>query len=96
MLKFWKNLKDELEYNMMTQKQLADSIKVSYNTFQSWITKDRLPNAEQAVKIAMALNTSVEYLVTGKHTQNTLAQNRHIITELKQKVDTLIDEYIVK
>ena len=96
MLKFWKNLKDELEYNMMTQKQLADSIKVSYNTFQSWITKDRLPNAEQAVKIAMALNTSVEYLVTGKQPQNTLAQSRHIITELKQKVDTLIAEYIAK
>ena len=89
-------MKDELEYNMMTQKQLADSIKVSYNTFQSWITKDRLPNAEQAVKIAMALNTSVEYLVTGKQPQNTLAQSRHIITELKQKVDTLIAEYIAK
>lgn len=96
MLKFWLNVKDELEYNMMTQKQLADSIKVSYNTFQSWITKDRLPNAEQAVKIAQVLNTSVEYLVTGKHPQNTLAKNRHIITELKRKIDNLIDEYLIQ
>ena len=34
---------------------------------QSWITKDRLPDAEQALKIAKQLNTSIEYLVTGKN-----------------------------
>ena len=50
----------------MTQKELAAAIQISYNTLQSWITKDRLPDAEQAVKIARKLNKNVEYLVEGK------------------------------
>lgn len=66
MLQFWQNVKDELEYNLKTQKELASAIGISYNTLQSWITKDRLPDVEQALKIAKNLNTSIEYLVTGK------------------------------
>ena len=52
MLQFWINVKNELEYNLITQKELASAIGISYNTLQSWITKDRLPDAEQALKIA--------------------------------------------
>lgn len=69
MLQFWQNVKEELEYNLITQKDLAATIGISYNTLQSWITKDRLPDAEQALKIAKELNTNVEYLVTGKNEQ---------------------------
>ena len=47
----------ELDYNLITQKELAEKIKISYNTLQSWITKDRLPDAEQALRIARELNT---------------------------------------
>ena len=67
MLQFWTNVKEELEYNLITQKELASAIGISYNTLQSWITKDRLPDAEQALKIAKQLNTAIEYLVTGKN-----------------------------
>ena len=67
MLQFWRNVKEELEYNLITQKELASAIGISYNTLQSWITKDRLPDAEQAYKIATELKTSIEYLVTGKN-----------------------------
>lgn len=59
-------MKDILDFNTISQKELAGKINESYNTLQSWINRDRLPNAEQAVKIAEALNTSVEFLVTGK------------------------------
>lgn len=65
MLAFWNNVKEELEYNMMSQKELAAKTDISYNTIQSWITKDRLPDTADAVKISKALNRSVEYLVTG-------------------------------
>lgn len=67
MLQFWQKVKEELDYNLITQKELAEKIGISYNTLQSWITKDRLPDAEQALKIAKQLNTSIEYLVTGKN-----------------------------
>ena len=52
----------------MSQKELAAMVKISYNTLQSWLTKDRLPDAADSVKIAKALDVSVEYLVTGKRT----------------------------
>ena len=94
MLQFWTNVKDELEYNAMTQKQLADLVEISYNTIQSWITKDRLPNAEQAVRIAKALSTSVEFLVTGEDSNNTNYETRHTILKIKQNVNKIVDEYL--
>jgi len=95
MLQFWTNVKDELEYNAMTQKQLADLVEISYNTIQSWITKDRLPNAEQTVKIARALKTTAEYLVTGVDSKNNNSETRHTVAEIKQKFNKIIDEYIM-
>ena len=65
MLAFWNNVKDELDYKLMSQKELAAATEISYNTIQSWITKDRLPDAADSVKIAKVLDVSVEYLVTG-------------------------------
>lgn len=94
MLQFWINVKNELEYNAMTQKQLADLVEVSYNTIQSWITKDRLPNADQAVKIAQALKTNVEYLVTGIDSKSSNSETRHTVTEIKQKFNKIVDEYL--
>ena len=67
MLSFWIRVRDRLDYFGLSQKELAGKIQESYNTLQSWINKDRLPNAAQAVKIAWALQTSVEFLVTGKN-----------------------------
>ena len=66
MLEFWNNIKEELDYKLWTQKELAAKTAISYNTLQSWITKDRLPDASDAVKIAEALEVTVEKLVTGK------------------------------
>ena len=77
MLDFWLRVKDKLDFQDATQKDLAEKIGESYNTLQSWINRDRLPNAEQSVKIASALNTSVEFLVTGK---NNKKKNNHAKT----------------
>ena len=90
MLEFWRNVKDELSYNLITQKELASAVGISYNTLQSWITKDRLPDAEQALKIAQTLNTSIEYLVTGK----TAAQKdiKPQVQDLLPKLKNLSDE----
>lgn len=65
MLQFWINVKNELDFRGLSQKELASCIGESYNTLQSWINRDRLPNVEQGVKIAKVLNTTVEYLVDG-------------------------------
>ena len=52
MLDFWLRVKDKLDFQDSTQRDLAQNINESYNTLQSWINRDRLPNEEQAVKIA--------------------------------------------
>ena len=83
MISFWKNVKDELEYQNLTQKELANAISESYNTLQTWIKNDRYPDARQAVNIAKILRTSVEFLVTGKDEKITANNDRAI--ELLEK-----------
>lgn len=90
MLQFWQNVKEELDYNLITQKELASAIGISYNTLQSWITKDRLPDAEQALKIAKELKTNIEYLLTGQtENQKGIKQN---LQEMIPKLNHLSDE----
>ena len=88
MLDFWVNVKELLDDNDFSQKELAAAINESYNTLQSWITKDRLPNAEQAVNIARVLKTSVEYLVTKKDLKFK-KDNSKTIALLEQAIESL-------
>ncbi len=88
MLDFWLRVKDILGYQDSTQKELAEKIGERYNTLQSWINRNRLPNAEQSVKIAVALNTSVEFLVTGK-SGHAAAKHAKTVKLLKDAIDQL-------
>ena len=88
MLDFWLRVKDILDYQNLTQKELAEKINEPYNTLQSWINRDRLPNAEQAVKIADALNTSVEFLVTGK-SSNKKTDHSKTVKLLEEAIENL-------
>lgn len=64
---FKENLKDELKYQGILVKELADKSGVPKGTIDHYLAeKNTAPIAENAVKIAQALNVSVEYLVTGK------------------------------
>lgn len=66
---FKENLKDELKYQGMLVKELADKSGIPKGTIDHYLAeKNTEPIAENAVKIANALNVSVEYLVTGKET----------------------------
>ena len=91
MLDFWVRVKDKLDFQDSTQRDLAQNINESYNTLQSWINRDRLPNAEQAVKIAEALNTSVEFLVTGK-SSNKKNDHSKTVKLLEQAIENLQKE----
>ncbi len=91
MLDFLLRVKEKLDYQELTQRDLAEKINESYNTLQSWINRNRLPNAEQAVKIADSLNTSVEFLVKGKSTNK---KNNHekTVKLLKEAIENLQKE----
>lgn len=63
-------LKDELRYQGILVKELADKTGIPKGTIDHYLAeKNTEPIAENAVKIAKALNVSVEYLVTGSSSE---------------------------
>lgn len=62
---FWNNVKNELSYKGITQKDLANMSNLNYRTLQNWIARNILPDIGDAIKIAKALNVSAEYLLEG-------------------------------
>lgn len=83
---FLERLKDELSYQGLTQKELSERTEISVNTIRGWFSKDLVPDVFNAVKVAKALNTSVEYLVTGINENKAEKE----LTELKAKLADLI------
>lgn len=60
--------------NLLTDKKikkvdLARSIDIPVTTIKGWI-QGRVPSADAAVKVAKYFDVSVEWLVTGKETDN--------------------------
>ena len=67
---FRENLKEELNYQDIQIKELAQRTGLSKNTIANYLTVNgNLPNIESAVKIAQALGVSVEFLVTGEEVE---------------------------
>ncbi|GHV91866.1 hypothetical protein AGMMS50268_23690 [Spirochaetia bacterium] len=63
---FWERLKIEIKERDTTQEWIAGKIEVPFGTFRKWLTRKTYPNLKQGVEIAGLLETSAEYLVTGK------------------------------
>ena len=64
---FKENLREEMKFQDVKQKELSEKTGISVNTLRNYINShDALPNIDSAVKIARALNTTVEELVEGR------------------------------
>ncbi len=75
---FKENLKSELDYKGLLVKELADKAGIKKQTLDNYLsTHNTIPNAELAVKIAKALGTTVEFLITGEQPQ-LLSQNNEL------------------
>ncbi|MDR2798493.1 MAG: helix-turn-helix domain-containing protein [Treponema sp.] len=63
---FAENLRSELDYQGLIVKQLAAKAGINIHTLNHYLSgKKSMPPADVAVKIAAALDVTVEYLVTG-------------------------------
>ena len=62
---FWNNVKFLLKEKKITQKQFSVMLDLPDRTIENWIGRNTIPDAITSVKIAKALNTTVEFLVTG-------------------------------
>jgi len=66
---FRENLRNELDFQGIVVKELSAKTKIPVSTLDCYLrTRHTAPSAENAVKIAQALQVSVEYLVIGEET----------------------------
>ena len=64
---FRKTLREELDYQGLTVKELSVKTAVAKGALDSYLGKqDSMPPADTAVRIAAALGVTVEYLVNGQ------------------------------
>lgn len=65
MIEFWERFETQIKTLSLTKKEVAASAGINYGTFVNYATNNRIPKTEEAVRIAKAIGTSVEYLVSG-------------------------------
>jgi transcriptional regulator with XRE-family HTH domain len=84
---FWDNVKTILSQNKILQKDFADKLGYNLSTLKNQMARNISPSVDEAVKIAQALNTTVEYLVTGEE----INKAQQELDTLKQKLKELIE-----
>jgi transcriptional regulator with XRE-family HTH domain len=89
MTDFSKRLRSEMEYIGLNRKEFAAKAGIKKRALDTYLGPEQAtPSADIAVKIASALNLSVEYLVTGKEYQqktdiSDYLQFRAVLDDLK-------------
>lgn len=90
---FRENLKEQIEYKGMIIKEVAAKTGISKRTIDTYVdSRAVIPNAEIAVKLAEALDTTVEYLVRGSDKKRTLdipKKERRNCDKYKKIIDDL-------
>ena len=62
---FWGRVKPLIKAHKMTLREFAEYIGVSPNTFNGWISKNRIPDTEIAYQMAIILGVTMNYLLGG-------------------------------
>ena len=76
---FKENLRNELDFQGLTVKELSVKTGIIKGTLDNYLgVRASIPPADIAVRIAKALNVSVEYLVTGKDEKNSAVSSEKI------------------
>lgn len=73
-MSFRENLRDEMEYQGLSARELAEKSGVGKRTIDNYLMSNpQEPGVYNAQKIAKALNVSVEFLVTGSEYKSPVA-----------------------
>lgn len=89
-LEFWNRLNDLIKGSGFTQDSLSEKCGFAKRRIQNLSTSKRLPDVFEAYLMANELNTTVEYLVTGKQTHKL---NEFQIEKLENDLTFLLDGY---
>jgi transcriptional regulator with XRE-family HTH domain len=66
MIEIWVRVKQKLDEMGKSQNELARVIGVSSAQASAWVVNDRIPRADDCLKIADYLGVSVRWLLTGE------------------------------
>lgn len=77
---------DLLTQMQMKRIDLSRAVNIPVTTIKSWISSGSVPSAEAAYKVAKYFNVSVEWLITGKNSDN---QQQDMILSSEEK--TLVE-----
>ena len=82
---FRENLKSELSFQGILVKELSLKTGINKRTLDNYLReKGNIPSADIAVKIADALNVSVEFLVTGAEKRLNLETSEIFTPDIRQ------------
>lgn len=90
-ISFKERLNMEIAYHGFSKIEFAEKAGISLGTLNMYLYRDSIPSADIAVKIAKELNTTVEFLMTGK-TYN----KKHEFNLEKNELYTIIENFTVK
>jgi transcriptional regulator with XRE-family HTH domain len=65
-IEFYDRVKSLVKINKMTIENVVNQAGLSLSSYNAYRRHENLPRADEAQKIAYALGTTVEYLVTGE------------------------------
>lgn len=99
---FWNKIKDELEYQGISQKEFAAKLKINVQTLRNSISLNRLPDLETAYKMAQELKQPLEFFINGDifepnnfhlpTREIVLLQNYRILSDKEKKsVDLMVE-----
>jgi transcriptional regulator with XRE-family HTH domain len=90
---FKTNLRSELDYLGLTVKELSEKTGIAIGTLNCYLgARASMPPADIAVKIAGALDVTVEYLVTGQDIKKQDKLFSHNIRSIIQILTELNDK----
>ena len=78
---FYERVKELAKQKNLSLIPLLQSLNINYETYKSAKRLGHLPRTDEAFALAEALDTTVEYLVTGKHSGSDAE-----LSELKKKI----------
>lgn len=92
-MSFRENLKEELNYQDIKVKELSSKTGIPKGTINHYLAeKSTLPLVDAGVRIAEALNVSVEYLVNGKPKNGKYKNLKESVFRIALEMNNLSEE----
>jgi len=91
---FWKRVKKLIKEKNTTQIMAAKACGRSLDTFRGWMSKKFIPPLDDAYRLALFLNVSLEYLITGRTTEK--AEQIEKVCISLEKLSEKLKRYTVK